>query len=200
MHAQQMRLGVAQQHPQQQQFLYLALLASGLIGLQQQDERRLHVRSDGTSGAGWVDRLEGQGIYVGEYARRILRSQHFQPTNGAGSEIAILRGDIFGEGRRSTAQVCAEASRRHYARPTLEQSCLVREMLSDKAIEEMDLWWVVSLFSIQSQDPLPRPQDLPKDLHGTGRWLSQYSTQPDYQWEYDDGFAFVVPNKRIFVH
>ncbi|MEK7478188.1 MAG: hypothetical protein AAB645_02365, partial [Patescibacteria group bacterium] len=40
------------------------------------------VTSDGTTGEDWIKRLEGNGFRVGDYAKQVLRSPDFKPTNG----------------------------------------------------------------------------------------------------------------------
>src|SRR3989344_4683494 len=67
------------------------------------------VESDGTTGENWIKRLEGKGFRVGCYARQVLRSPDFKPTNGVTTEVAALRDILFEDNDRITKKIRAEA-------------------------------------------------------------------------------------------
>src|SRR5687767_5139046 len=60
------------------------------------------VTSDGTTGEDWIKRLEGNGFRVRDYAKQVLRSPDFKPTNGVTTEVAVLQGMLFEDRNRIT--------------------------------------------------------------------------------------------------
>ena len=84
------------------------------------------VTSDGTTGEDWINRLEGNGFRVGDYAKQVLRSPDFKPTNSVTTEVAVLKGMLFEENDRITKKIRAEADKRKLGKPEPELACLIR--------------------------------------------------------------------------
>jgi hypothetical protein len=149
------------------------------------------VQSDGTSGSDWIKRLEGNGFRVGNYAKQVLRSSDFKPTNGVTTKIAVLKGTLFTDNDRITQNIRAEADKRKLKKPNAEVACLIREMFTDKEMEAMDLWWIVAM-----HEPIKESGGYPCLLNARrddgGRWLNAFWGDPDGRWDRDAGFAFVV--------
>ena len=156
----------------------------------------LSVASDGTTGEDWIKRLEGNGFRVGNYAKQVLRSSDFRPTNGVTTEIAVLKGMLFEDSDRITKNIRAEADRRSLTKPNAEIACLIREAFTDEEIEAMGLWWIVAM-----HEPIKDSGGAPVLLYafhgGGGRWLSAYYDRPGIRWRRDDGFAFVVSQVSV---
>ncbi len=149
------------------------------------------VTSDGTTGEDWIKRLEGNGFCVGDYAKQVLRSPDFKPTNGVTTEVAILKGMLFEDNDRITKKIRAEADKRKLEKPNAELACLIREKFTDKEIEAMGLWWIVAMHEpIKDSDGGPRL--LSAYRGGVGRWLFAYYDTPGLGWTHDYGFAFAV--------
>ncbi|MBU2263186.1 hypothetical protein KJ750_00805 [Patescibacteria group bacterium] len=147
------------------------------------------VTSDGTTGEGWISRLENKGFQVSDWAKSILRSPDFKPTSVT-TEIVVFKGRLFSDSNRTTKNIRAEAERRNLAKPNAETACLIREKFSDKEIESMELWWIVTM-----HDPI-KDSDGDSYLLRVGRydrWLRVCDGSPVYGWDHDFGFAFVVP-------
>ncbi len=149
------------------------------------------VTSDGTTGEDWIKRLESNGFRVGDYAKQVLRSPDFKPTNGVTTEVAVLKGMLFEDNNRITKKIRAEAGKRKLQKPNAELACLIREKFTDKEIEAMDLIWIVAM-----HEPI---NDSGGDLFlldagrgGDGRWLGACYGRPDNEWRRDYGFAFAV--------
>ena len=151
----------------------------------------LTVTSDGTSGEKWIGRLESKGFRVGDYAKSVLRSDDFKPTNGVTTKIAVLKGDLFSSENRITRKICAEAEKRKLQKPNAEVACLIRENFSDEEIEAMGLHWIVA-FHEPIKDSGGNPDLLGTDRNDGGRWLCTYYDKPDRRWLHCDGFAFAV--------
>lgn len=148
------------------------------------------VTSDGTSGEAWIKRLEEKGFRVSEYAKNILYSKYFKPTNGVIYEIAVLKGLHFDDNSRITSSIRKKASEMKRTTPNAEASCLIRENFTDKDLEAMDLKYIVVM-----HEPIKvsggYPVLLTVDRVNGGRWLSACQDIPGYKWLREHGFAFV---------
>ena len=149
------------------------------------------VTSDGTTGPQWIERLEGKGFRLSDYAKQVLRSPDFKPTNGVTTEIAVLKGMLFEDNDRSTKKIRAEADKRKLEKPNAELACLIREKFTDKDIEAMGLWYIVAMHE-PINDSDGDPYLLSADRYDDGRWLSACDYRPDYRWFRGLGFAFAV--------
>ncbi len=150
------------------------------------------VTSDGTTGPQWVERLEGKGFRVSDYAKQLLNSPDFKTTSGMKSEIAVLKGKLFSNSDRITRKIRAAADKRKLVKPNAEVACLIREKFSDAEIEAMGLWWVVVMHEpIKDSDGGPGLLFAGRDRGG--RWLGADCDGPDTRWRGDGGFAFLVP-------
>ena len=149
------------------------------------------VTSDGTTGEDWIKRLEGNGFRVGDYAKQVLRSPDFKPTNGVTTEVAVLKGMLFEDNDRITKKIRAEADKRKLSKPNAELACLIREKFTDKEIEAMGLWYIVAMHE-PINDSDGGPHLLLAYRFDDGRWLIAYDGRPDYRWGRGGGFAFAV--------
>jgi hypothetical protein len=149
------------------------------------------VVSDATTGEDWIKRLEGNGFRVGDYAKQVLRSPDFKPTNGVTTEVAVLKGMLFEDNDRITKKIRAEADKRKLLKPNAELACLIREKFTDKEIEAMGLWYIVAMHE-PINDSDGGPVLLYADRCVDGRWLDACSGGPGRRWYRDDGFAFAV--------
>lgn len=152
---------------------------------------RFSVTSDGTTGPGWVERLEQDGYNLGGYAKQLLLSPDFKPTNGVVTEIAVMKGSLFSNNNRTTRNILAEASRRKYVALNPEVACLIRVMFSDKEIEDMSLWGIVTMHE-PIKDSGGDPGLLCVFRDDEGRGLGTCYDNHDYEWDDDGGFAFAV--------
>jgi hypothetical protein len=149
------------------------------------------VTSDGTTGEDWIKRLEGNGFRVGDYAKQVLRSPDFKPTNGVTTEVAVLRGCLFEDNGRITKKIRAEADKRKLSKPNAELACLIREKFTDKEIEAMGLIWIVAMHE-PINDSDGDPDLLNARRRGDGRWLGACRGGPGIGWGRGSGFAFAV--------
>ena len=149
------------------------------------------VRSDGTTGEGWIMRLEKNGIRIGDYAKSVLRSKDFKPTSGHLTKVAVLKGLLFEDNDRSTKKVHAFAAERKLEAPNAEVACLIRDAFSDEEIEVIGLWRIVTMHG-PINDYGGGPRLLGVGRSDDGRWLSAYYGRPEYRWFRACGFAFAV--------
>jgi hypothetical protein len=153
------------------------------------------VTSDGTTGPKWGKRLEKKDFNISSYAKDVLHSDDFKPTNGVTYEIAVLKGMLFNDDDRITKKICAKADRRKLTKPNAEVACLIRENFSDEEIEDMGLYWIVAMHE-PIKDSGGGPSLLLADRFGGGRWLGAGWDGPGRRWYRDLGFAFVVSQVR----
>jgi len=149
------------------------------------------VTSDGTTGGNWIKRLEDNGFRAGDYAKQVLRSPDFKPTNGVTTEVAVLKSMLFEDNDRITKKIRAEADKRKLGKPEPELACLIREKFTDKEIEAMGLWYIVAMHE-PINDSGGDPYLLNANRDDDGRWLHAYDGRPDFRWHRDSGFAFAV--------
>ena len=152
---------------------------------------RFSVTSNNESGEGWIKRLEGKDFRVSNYAKSVLRSKDFKPTDDGPIEVAVLKGMIFEDNDRITEKIRAEADKRELLKPNAELACLICEKFTDEEIEAMGLWWIVAM-----HEPIKDSAGVPCLLGalrlGDGRWLDAYGDNPGYGWDREFGFAFAV--------
>src|SRR3989338_3344003 len=99
-----------------------------------------------TTGEKWVTRTDKKGNRVEEtYGKPVLRSRDFTSSAAGTYEIAILKGLLFTDDDRVTQKIRDKATEMKLADPNADIACLIREQFSDKEIEEMGLWWIVTM-------------------------------------------------------
>ena len=149
------------------------------------------VTSDGTTGEGWITRLESKGFRVGDSAKQVLRSPDFKPTNGVMTEVALLKGVLFEDNDRIMKKIRAVANKCKLFKLTVELACIIHEKFTDKEIEQMGLRHIVAMHeSINNSDGAPISLYVNRD--GDGRWFDACTSRPDSRWNRDYGFAFAV--------
>jgi hypothetical protein len=174
-------------------FLRGELIVSGLIRSWREENGVIYfsVTSDGATGEEWIERLEGKGFRITDYAKSVLRTKNFKPTSGTTYEIAVLKSKLFSDSERITKNIRKDAKARKFATPNAEIACLIREKFSDKELEAMGLYWIVAMHdSIQDSGGVPLL--LSADRGGSGSWLSTNYGNPGSGWNHSSGFAFVV--------
>lgn len=152
------------------------------------------VTSDGTSGLAWIERLEKKGFRLSTWAKIILNSTDFNPTNGVTYRIAVLRGALFAPSNRTTDKILANAECRALAKPNAEVACLIREMFSDEELRAMDILRIMVFHEPVGRDPacMGVPSILCVFCGNGGRWLDASFFGTNVCWRSKDGFAFAV--------
>jgi hypothetical protein len=149
------------------------------------------VTSDGTTGPQWIERLEGKGFRIGDYAKSVLRNEDFKPTSGVTTEVAVLKGMLFEDNKRITKNIRTEAANRTLETPNAEIACLIREKFTDEEIKAMGLTWIVAMHE-PIKDSDGGPVLLSADRNDGGCWLGADDDEPGSRWNRESGFAFAV--------
>jgi len=158
---------------------------------------RFSVTSDGGSGEEWISRLGSNGFRIGDYAKSVLRSRRFKPTNSITYEIAVLKGILFNDCNRLTKNIRKEAKFRKLITPNAEIACLIREKFSDQELKAMGLYWIVAMHE-PIRDSDGSPELLGACRSGLGPWLHTVYDDPNNKWDHKYGFAFVISSSYIF--
>jgi len=153
------------------------------------------VVSDGTEGEDWIERMEDKNYCLSDYAKSVLRSPDFRPTNGVTTQVAVLKSMLFSDNDRVTKKIRAEADRRKLKKPNAEMACLIREKFTDEELKAMSLWGIVAMHEpIKDADGDPYLLDArrlpPSRLSGGRQWLCAYYDGPGHAWDRWVGFAF----------
>jgi len=174
---------------------FTAFLAGGAVMVRRWREQDgvtyFSVTSDGTTGPQWIERLEKKGIKLSKWAKDVLNSPDFKPTNGATTEVAVLKGMLFEDNDRVTSKIRAEAGKRKLVNPNAELGCLVRDMFTDEEIEAMGLVWIVTMHK-PIKDSGGDTNLLGADRRDDGHWLYAFYGEPGRRWNRGGGFAFAV--------
>jgi len=149
------------------------------------------VTSNGRGGEEWITYLESKGFRLSKYANDVLRSEDFKATTGVTYTLAIIVGTAYTDRNRVSKKIRADAEKRGWLTPHPETACLLRELLSDAELEELDLWWIVTM-----HEPIKDFDGSPCLLYaarrGGGRWLNTAWSNPGGKWGDDGAFAFLV--------
>lgn len=154
------------------------------------------VKSNGMTGEQWITYLEAKGVNLSVYAKVVLRSSKFKPTNGTTTRIAVLRGMLFSQKSRIPKKIRSFADGLNFTEPNAEVACLIRDMFSDQELEDMDLLRVV-VFHKPINDSVG-PGLLGACRSVDGPWLGTSYNLPRYWWDRRNGFAFVESNQLGF--
>ena len=150
---------------------------------------KLTVTSDGKTGQEWISHFEANGVRLSKWAKGVLLSPDFKPTNGVTTKIEVLKGSLFTDNDRITSKIRVEADKRKFSKPNAEVACLIRDMFTDAEMEAMGLYWIV-VFHEPIKDSDGFPDLLRAGRPGDGLWLHADDGEPDGYWYQDSGFAF----------
>jgi hypothetical protein len=149
------------------------------------------VTSDGATGEVWIERLETKGFKLSEQAKHLLRSPRFKPTSGVTTVIAVLKGGSFPKSACHVTSINLKGSERGHAKPNPEVVCLIREMFTDKDLEEMGVLGIRVMHSpIKNANGTLCQLDLGRE--GSGCWVGADSYDPGGLLNNAYAFAFAA--------
>lgn len=150
------------------------------------------------SGVEECARLESLGFRIGDWAKSMLTSTNpdsydalHRLEDGKVYKVAIIPGKEVKKNRTS-ANLLAYGQQCGYGKPLAGIQPRIREAVSDKQLEEMGIYYIVSLHEL-IKDSNGHPDVLGSDRRVDGRWLDGYWGSPDHEWNDNGAFAFVVP-------
>ncbi len=150
------------------------------------------VTSDGTTGEEWITRLEEKGFSVNSDAKKLLLSDDFKPTSGVTTEVAVLKSNSFSS--LKIKNIVAESIEFGYSNPNAEVACLLREMISDEEMMDLNVWSIVIMHQ-PIQDPNCLPGWLVVTVNIGNSCLGVGFDHPDHdiKWDRSCWFAYVIP-------
>lgn len=168
--------------------------ASASAGWTVDDEGNIHftLTSNGFTHEQWEQHLEDRGWRISDYARQVLRRASEAPTNGVAYNIVVRPSNKISNSDRITKNIRAAADKKGWLKPHWEVACLIRDTFTDKELEDMGLWYIVTMHE-PINDSGGGPFLLNSDRDDGGRWLSADYGRPGDFWSGRGGFAFVVP-------
>ena len=99
----------------------------------------------GWTGSGWVEQFKKRGIKVEDLATEVLRSDQFVPTDGVRTRVRVLKGELFEDSQRTLKNIRAEAAQYGFVDLGVEAGCILRDMISDWAMERMGLKRIIAM-------------------------------------------------------
>lgn len=145
--------------------------------------------SNGMSGPEWEAHFDRRGIQLSDNARTILNSSQFKASKaGTSRPVAILKGELFGDAERITRTIRAKAVELKLKKLNIETQCLIRDGLTNKAINDLGLNWIVGM-----HEPIEIGGDLrllTADASGAVPGLNTDYGFPGNRWNHAFGFAF----------
>lgn len=158
------------------------------------DEGNIHftLTSNGMTRQQWECHLEDGRFHLSDWGRNVLRRASEAPTNGVVYYIVVRPGKRISNSNRITKKIRAAARKRGRSKPHWEVACLIRDMFTDDQLEQMGLWYIVTMHK-PIEDSDGGPCLLGSHRNDDGSWLrARYGRSGDY-WDDGGGFAFVVP-------
>jgi hypothetical protein len=150
------------------------------------------VTSNGMTREQWEQHLDGRGLRLSDWGRNVLRRASEAPTNGVTYNIVVRPGKKINDSDRITKKIRAAAVKKGWVKPHWEVACLIRDTLSDEQLEQMDLWYIVTMHE-PIEDSGGGPYLLYSRRNDVGLWLYASYGRPDGYWFGGGGFAFAVP-------
>ena len=151
------------------------------------------------TGADEIKRLEEAGYRVGDYAKSCFAStetddydKNHRLVAGQTHKIALVLGkEIARDCDRTTTALRKLGEKYGYGKPLAGHVPRIRESVSDKQMEEMDIGYIASL-----HEPIKDSDDYPRVLNALrlddGRWINAHWDNPYNLWFDFGAFAFPV--------
>lgn len=140
--------------------------------------------SDKRSGLELVSHLKQNDFLVSDFVAKNLEDiQELRIP----AEIVVLKGNLFTDYERTTKNICCYAQSCGLSRPSPEITGLIREKFTDKDLQNMGLWSIVTMHEYIDKSLFYAYRG---DL---GPCLGFCYDQPDFGWGWFSGFAFIRP-------
>ncbi len=135
--------------------------------------------------------LEKSGFRVSNWAKDVMSKKAFTTTNGKTYKLGMIKGSDF-DHDPSTDEVRARIASLGGITPSPECAPYLRELVSDKDLEAIGIWWIVVMHE-SIEDSGGVPDLLYVDRDDDGQWLHAYHARPGDRWDRRGGFAFLLP-------
>lgn len=152
---------------------------------------RFTLTSNGFTDEQWRSHLEDSGLRITDYARQVLRRASKASTKGVTYNIVVRPGNRISERDRSNRKICAAANEKGWVKPHWEVACLIRDTFTDEQLEQMGLWYIITMHEPINVDSVQRL--LGSGRGDGGRLLCADHGRPSERWSGSGGFAFELP-------
>lgn len=153
----------------------------------------------GLTASEWKERLTKNGHKIGDWANDVLSKPDFDENHryqpGQTLKVVLVRGKEIQKGFERTTQNLKAIAVKDFGQSSVselkgELSLLIREKFSNKDLEEMDLFYIVTL-----HEPIIVSGGYPCVLRanrvGGGSWVDANWDNPDNYWYGFGAFAFL---------
>ena len=152
------------------------------------------------TGAEEIELLTQSGFRISDYAKSMLLSTNSDSydanhrlEDGKVYKVALVPGREV-KNDRTTANLQAYGQSFSYVKPLAGLQSRIRESVSDKQMDQMDIWYIASLHdTIKDFDGNPLVLSSYRD--DDGQWLLAYWGEPGDKWDDSGAFAFLVPDQ-----
>jgi hypothetical protein len=133
-------------------------------------------------------------LNIEESVREVIRSSEFKPTSeGKPINIAVLKGELFSDKKRTIKNIRAEAARRRFVKPNIDVSCLLSWTLTGEDIKMMGLTDIVVMHEpVGVHGIFSRFFSVHQSFGKIEKPLSLYPVETGEELSSDCGFAFAV--------
>jgi hypothetical protein len=149
----------------------------------------------GKTNSEWVDYFDKKGVSLGFYAKSILLSSNFQPTEAnTVARVAVLKGARYNNESRTNEVVRSDAGYLTFMKPNVELVCLILDMFSFKDFCNMDLMYVIVMHNPVDGMPSGNPDILGVAVREESEDVCMYAGggKSTEKWGADFAFAFEV--------
>jgi len=161
-----------------------------VISLNNMKTKTNSITTLGLTGSEWITRLEKK-YKLSDYAKQVLNSPSFKLTKKSYDIVIFTIKDIGDKLYYTTKEIEDYAFSKGYERLPVDAACVIREKFTDKDIEKLGLWYIVTMH--ESIEAYGGPHFLRADRDGGGGWLRTPWAYPGSFW-YDFGaFAWSLP-------
>ena len=147
------------------------------------------VTSNGKTGQQWIKGL-GAAVH-GTWARDVLNSEEFNPTDGVTSQVVVIKGTLWNDSDRLIKNIYTKAEKIQFEKPNAEIAGLIMKKFSEK-IKVLGLNRII-VMSNPIRDCSERVASLLCiEISNNGLLLTADFAQRGDGWRRDDGFAFEI--------
>ena len=146
-------------------------------------------------GPSWIEYLKHSRVRLGDSGKDVLRSRGFHFVKGLVTEVAVIRGSLYGDAERTVERIRADAAVRNLQQPNADVACLIRKKFTDADIRAMGLWSILTM-----HNPIRNAHEAPCLLVAgctePGNWIDALS---DHGGLLNPNFGFAFAKSQVII-